>query len=346
MELQISDDINFTKVKDSSTPLSAGTLSPSRRDISIDTDSLWDVDLRPKTKDFIESIYGSAMATTVGGMSRGMILLIHAYLIANIFFQGYLLYAMHNYICAPSIDKIRHIYQDFQSRTRGDDDVFSLALWNDWDEDEKATLCQVPLSQPILFMVLLSIWSSCVLIDFRETVTYSMIWYSLPRPEDVGCSRPVSVKRDQDGGHVLEAASTRVKVQVFTLVLIPKAAIALVLWWLGARWLTATPSFENLVLNAVALAFITDLDEIIYRALAADEVKAATTSTCMRIPIEEKGAMEPRLTFQGCRAMVGWTLLNVLLPILYLLYFQTVIPNYDWDLLRPCTGWIASLNHE
>lgn len=330
-------------------PLSVGAILASKREISIESDTILDTEPRRlKAKEFIESIYGSAMAATAGGMSRGMVVLVYGYLIANIFFQGYLLYAMHNYICAPAIAQIRAIYIDFEERTRSpEDNSFSWALWNDWDEEEKSTLCQVPLSQPVLFVVLLSIWSSCVLIDFRETFTYFIIWWRLPHPEDIGIPGAVTVKHDQDGGLVIECASRMVKFRIFSLVLVPKAIIALILWWLGARWLTATPSFENLVLNAVALAFITDLDEIIYRALAADEVKSATTCSYLKVPPPPQvNSTEPSWAFHGCRAMVGWTLANVLLPLCYLLYFQTVIPNYQWDLPRPCTVWLNALNND
>jgi len=327
-------------------PLTIGAILPSKREISLESDTILDTEPRRlKAKEFIESIYGSAMAATAGGMSRGMVVLVYGYLIANIFFQGYLLYAMSKYICAVPMARIRAIYADFEERTRSpEDNSFSWALWDEWDEEEKATLCQVPLSQPVLFVVLLSIWSSVALIDFRETFTYFLIWWRLPYPEDIGFPGAVTVKHDQEGSLVVECASRMVKFRIFSLVLIPKAVIALMLWWLGARWLTATQGWENIVLNAVALAFITDLDEIIYRALAADEVKSATTCSYLKVPPLHENGAEPSWGFHGCRSMVGWTLVNVLLPLCYLLYFQTVIPNYQWDLQPPCTQWLNGLN--
>merc|ERR1712187_673559 len=73
----------------------------------------------------------------------------------------------------------------------------------------------------------------------------------------------------------------------FGVILIPKAFIAIVLWWLGCCWLTATNSFESLVLNAAALAFVTNMDEMFYLALTSVEVKEETVRTQIRLPATE-----------------------------------------------------------
>merc|ERR1711862_1038449 len=42
----------------------------------------------------------------------------------------------------------------------------------------------------------------------------------------------------------------------------------------GSLWLAKTTDIENIVLNAAALAFILDVDEILYEALVPGSVKA------------------------------------------------------------------------
>jgi len=336
--------------------LNCGTRSPPRspvrsqaREISLETDALIEIVPHAKTKGLFESIYGSAMAAIIqsaadstpcaGSQLSGMTMIIYGYLIANVAFQSYLLHAMKNYICAPTIAKIRRIYRDFRHATH-ENDVFSVQLWNAWDHDEKSELCQVPLSQPVLFMVLLFIWTSYMLVDIRQTAFYANAWLSLPYPEDVGCKAEVKVRRTEDA-IITEAASRKVKVRVFVMILLPKAAIAAVLWWLGARWLTATPSFENLLLNAAALAFVTEVDEIMYAALAADDVKEATMSTHLLVPLQ---GGEYRALWRSIFSMISWTLVNVSVPLVFVSYIQTVIPHYKWDLSHPCASWFEDLD--
>merc|ERR1712110_335598 len=111
-------------------------------------------------------------------------------------------------------------------------------MGDSWDVVEKRQLCQIPLSQPFFFMMLLVVWTSYVLIDLRETVCFAFAWVNLPQPAKLWSAAQTNVSHLEEK-FMTEAASTVVK-----------AVIAAVLWWLGARWLTATHSFENLVLNA------------------------------------------------------------------------------------------------
>merc|ERR1711879_452680 len=116
----------------------------------------------------------------------------------------------------------------------------------------------------------------------------------------------VKVRRSEDQ-IIAEAASLKVKALVFGVILIPKAFIAIVLWWLGCCWLTATNSFESLVLNAAALAFVTNMDEMFYLALTSVEVKEETVRTQIRLPVAT--TENPiNIRNQGILLMLFWTL--------------------------------------
>lgn len=331
-------------------------LSPSVRQVSLDAAGHPDMteaavlDLEvdgPRGLQLIESIYGAAMASTVqstlGARTPvpGLTLIVYAYLIANIVFQGYLLYAIDLYICSPTIAEIQRIYDDFREATHVDG-VFSEARWHSWDAVEKRQLCQIPLSQPLFFVMLLVVWTSYVLIDLRETVCFACAWVNLPQPTQMRRVAQTSISQLEDV-FMTDAASTAVKVFVLVSVLVPKAVIAAVLWWLGTRWLTATHSFENLVLNAAALAFITNMDEIFYTALASSEVKEATVR--MQIRLRPEKCEAPRNSHRGVYVMLLWTSVNLLAPLLYVWCFQNVIPQYQWDLNRPCHSWVDDLSN-
>merc|ERR1712032_38087 len=158
----------------------------------------------------IESLYGTAMSEVVhfcSGARSGFTGITMTYLLMNMAFQGYLLYAMKVYICAPVIAEIRMIYEDFRAETHVDG-AFSMSEWHAWDSREKARLCQVPLSQPMLFGMLLIVWTSYVLIDLRETTVYAWSWIMLPHPAKANQDNRHGVKTTQrDGQTTAEAAS-------------------------------------------------------------------------------------------------------------------------------------------
>jgi len=61
---------------------------------------------------------------------------------------------------------------------------------------------------------------------------------------------------------------------VLTLVLLPRAAVSTVLFYAGAKFLIFTPSLDDLILNAMALGFVMDLDEMLF-AFVPPKVRSA-----------------------------------------------------------------------
>jgi len=298
---------------------------------------------RPPSVDLIESLYGTSMAEIVhwnSGSRTRLAGVTALYMLINIVFQSYLLYAMKVYICAPAISEIRDVYSDFRDETHVDG-TLSIDEWHAWDSRQKARLCQIPLSQPVLFAMLLMIWTSYVLIDVRETGVYAWAWVNLSHPSSVNAELRDGVTVSiRDDVVICEAASGKVKVSVLLFVLLPKFVIAIVLWYLGALWLTATPSFENLVLNAAALVFITNIDEVLYTAWASNDLKLETTKTQIRLPVTSDAYKRTH----GFWEMMFWTGLNITVPLLYVFHAQLVIPDYHWDLSTLCTGKIEDWN--
>merc|ERR1712070_681453 len=58
-----------------------------------------------------------------------------------------------------------------------------------------------------------------------------------------------------------------VRIVILVIAIMPRMLVGLTMTWLGCRWLIATNSFADLFLNAVALAFVFDLKDILYNQL-------------------------------------------------------------------------------
>merc|ERR1719183_2195437 len=61
-------------------------------------------------------------------------------------------------------------------------------------------------------------------------------------------------------------ADGRTKTGLIALVYLPKILIALILTMTGSLWLLAAESFGDLILNSLALAFVTGVDELLGHA--------------------------------------------------------------------------------
>lgn len=188
-------------------------------------------------------------------------------------------------------------------------------------------------------------WTATCLVDVKESILYIWLWYDLETPAS---NRMRRLKLHDDVVIATKAAGF-VKFMVIAFVLLPKLLIALALWWLGARWLSATPSFQDLVLNAVALAFITELDELIYSVLVPEDVKELVQVYKIKrphLPVDtmDKQEKRQRRDEQFCRRLFHISVSAVIVigfPIVYMHYLQQVLPEYRWDVHEVCEKWFA-----
>merc|ERR1719464_1618964 len=86
--------------------------------------------------------------------------------------------------------------------------------------------------------------------------------------------------RGEDNEVVIRSLTSPVKALLLAVVFLPRVVLCSVLLWLGSRWLTATQSFGNLLVNAVALQFILSLKDLLYTTVPSRHQRE-TSSTLM-----------------------------------------------------------------
>jgi hypothetical protein len=115
--------------------------------------------------------------------------------------------------------------------------------------------------------------------------------------------------------------------------------------WLGSRWLVSTVGFSDVLLNAVALAFVFELATLIYDAAVPYHTKEMVKST--RLPhVLSKDS-------ENCRNTFGTLLLLVVAAALAACYMfaplswgpfaQHVLPDYKWDVCGVCGEYLLAL---
>merc|ERR1712129_387955 len=117
-----------------------------------------------------------------------------------------------------------------------------------------------------------------------------------------------------------------VKAVIVVMVIIPQLAITSVLLWLGSRWLTATEDFTDLLLNAVALEFIFQLKDLLYRTVVSTRSMQDMEHTEIaghREPVEAN-VVNVFDSLLWVPVAVGWC-------FAYVFVLQQVLPHYNWD---------------
>jgi len=348
-------------------------------------------------KDLPESICGAAMMAIIRSTQtyhttvHGVTFSVCAGLVLNNLMQFYVLWCTKLYICVPAVTRVQALYARFH------EDVFVDGVFSEeaWEEFPLAgQLCQIPLSQPKFFVAVLVCWTATCWKDLLDSFRYMSLWWQLkppssaeemtqveflpghlpaskplvPRAHPLGGGQAGRLDHVEDSGEyvVLTAADRKTKAATIGLILIPKIVIAVSLWWLGARWLVATTCFQDLLLNAVALAFITELDELLYHALVPEDIQVLVRSyKVSRSPqthdqsdrgetddewVHDKRVHDERVTRKRNRRLLyriaamlvtmtvilGW-------PVVYMKHLQQVLPGYRWDVHAPCESRLEHL---
>lgn len=301
--------------------------------------------LHASERELPESIYGAAIAVTVVMQGRhtksltAVTIIVHLYLALCVLVQLYIVYNIKAYMMVPAREHLRKIYHEFQNVTTLEGE-FSQSLWEGWAAVEtKRELCEVPLAAPRFFLTIIFTWTLCVLSDLRETARYAWLWLRLDSeaPER-------GAYHEENGKMVAESASAVLKARVLGFVLLPKGFIAVCLWYWGANWLLSTTRFQDIVLNAVALAFVVDLDDVFFKVLLPGRVQALTRSVRLQAKSalgDAASAASGRQRHHVLRTMAFLASAACVTPWVYL-KTQSVLPGYHFELVQPCRLWRAS----
>jgi len=272
-----------------------------------------------------------------------------AVLCLTIAMQVFLMFEFKRLITQRSVHEIRLLYNDFEMWMyedfteitssgfhRGIMGHFNADRFDDMpDHIDKEAICSTPLSQPYFFICILMIWSFRVVDDLRQLVFYMDLL--LKRTDTISSVRDMLEENKEDHTVVLRGLTLPFKALLLIFIFIPRLVIDLVLLWLGCRWLTATASFGDVLLNAIALEFVLLMKDLVYNAVVPKRNQWETGS--MLVPHKRKA----HLDWKGCMGAFAWLIIVIAWVLLYVFKFQQVLPDYRWDIHQVCESYIDKL---
>jgi len=225
---------------------------------------------------------------------------------------------------------VSHTWNTSNGYPRGYDGYFNASNFNRLSDEDKELVCRVPLSQPFFLFGVLFIWSLTVLHHMRTTLNLFVRIIAM----DTLPTMDGALRRTPQGDEVL-GLTAWLKIAIVVFVQCPRVCMNSILLWLGARWLTATLGFGDLLLNALALEFILNLSYLLYNTMVPYNGKLLVQTTL--IPHVHKHERENCCNMFGMFACGG---IAMCLCITYMAFLQAVLPSYRWDVHIACEKFL------
>lgn len=256
-------------------------------------------------------------------------------LAVNLTLQFLCLFFIDHHVVTPSVHSVQETYAKFHYEVFTANGTFLNEKWEDnYSSDEKGTLCQIAMTNQVFYYTILLLWSINAMHEIRTGQRLLRNILRVPSAENFGDQ--VVVDDIDDSKVYIRALKPLVRCLMIGVVVVPKIFISLALMQLGMRWLSATTSFEELVMNAVAMTFVTQIDELLYHFTlpAVYRTQVADINFQHEVSREEAessmwkdyvtSAFYCALTF-----VIVWIYSEV----------QDVLPNGVYQLAGPCNAW-------
>ncbi|CAE8616778.1 unnamed protein product, partial [Polarella glacialis] len=232
-----------------------------------------------------EDCYGAAMFSTIfdifeistgvdhDGLSIKLnmfrVVFVNIILISNYVLQVAMLWFIWSYVTRPSVHKVQSLYKKFHEEVFVDG-AFDSDRFDSWPDQDK--ICEVAFSNFFFMYAILCLWWCTILKDVRVIERLFRTVKAIPHTLN-----PFEMIQlpDEDQGESMvkvQMLTPLVRGLVYGVIILPKLGISILLLLIGTVWLSATDSYADLILNAVALEFVINIDELLFQAMMPSSI--------------------------------------------------------------------------
>jgi len=262
----------------------------------------------------------------------------------NLLIQGTLLYFICKLLMLPSMLAAQNVYRDFSDKAFSDGSV-SVELFDSMSSVHKGDICGLALSQALFVRVIIFLWITTNVSEFKDI--YTKLKETLAMPIlPAGLDRRLMVRDNPETPEkevYVVCMTTRVKVILCILIFTPKVVIAVFLMAAGSLWLLAAEKITDLILNSLALAFVTQIDELICQVFFPPffiQDLANMAIACQEY--EHNSALQAARQLKSF-AYSSLVLVSTILVVELAIRFQPVIPDYHGtDVATVCFPYLES----
>jgi len=301
-----------------------------------------------------QDVYGAGMFSIIfdyaeifsdvdhDGMSRNMNFLRVTYvviiLICNYILQVSMLSFIWTYVTLPSVHNVQSLYRRYHEDMFVDGVIDNQKFAESPEQDE---ICAIAFSNFWFMYFILCLWWCTMLKDVRMIERLYRAVKSLGHATKA--SEMIGEHEEGEPTKVMKV-TTPVRWLLYLVIIVPKFLISCLLLIIGTVWLSATDSYADLILNAVALEFVIAIDELIFEGLLPSSIheRIEETVLCIVDKAVTPQAQTDAIVSQYIRSVTYFvmTTIGVYIFMTYGQYIPRigVLPGYANDI--QCPGWI------
>lgn len=251
--------------------------------------------------------------------------------ILNLLVQATLLFFICKLLMVPSLDSAQAIYNKYIGKL---DEI-----------DENSAMCGLALAHPLFVRVIVFLWLTNNVAEFKDIYEKMAETVSMPAlPEGLDSRMMVHDNPETKDNieHNVVCVTKTVKVLLFLVIYIPKILIGVILTVAGTLWLMSSEQIADLILNSLALGFVTMVDELICTVFFPKFFITDMELMALACPKEEKApeaenARKLRSFFYSS-LVLACTAVIVELAVQH----QPIIPNFKGKEVAPvCSPYLA-----
>jgi len=251
-------------------------------------------------------------------------------LLVNLMLQMLMLWYINLYLVEPAVRQIQLLYLDFYEAVleNAEDDL--AERWEAYER--KDDICGITMVNRPFYYSMVLLWVLTQAEEIRQVERLCRHVLTLPSAE--GSMQMIDFANTKnfalEGKCHIGKLTVLIRILLLLSTVVPRLAISWVLLNLGCRWLSASKSATDIILNSLALGFVLTIDELLYGALLPVATRAQITETKIFFLHGNKpGSLRQVETreWQGYGRTLCYLLGSLLFLGFYVELWQSVLPE-------------------
>jgi hypothetical protein len=296
--------------------------------------------------------YDDITTQEVAGAWKILIVTLFASTLAA-FLQIFMLRYIFKYISQPTVERLQDQYAIYHRTCFFDDGTFSEALCQQLPAELSRELCSAAIRHKLFLVTVMTIWALTMATEFESILNgFKKIMHLRSLPEGIPHS-DIVVEIETGGRHSANhlrvfGITPTLRTLCLLIVIVPRVCIGVTLYVLGNHWLFATTGLADLILNSVGLQFVLQIPILVAKTVLPDKMIELLNRTKYCLKASENAAGHLTGSHRIMKKTM-FALCVLLITLVYTIYGQSIIPNYNGDLEDHCspldkdTNWASIL---